>query len=308
MNLSDVDLNLLKVFEALYIEKNVTKAAHKLGVAQSSLSSSLKRLRKLFQDELFIRSADGMLPTKRAVTVESDISECLDSVRRAMREPIQFCPSTSTKLFTIGGSDFTAFTILPSLIKYLGEHAPHVRLEMKPILPGETVDQIERGSVDFAICAGSFNPKKLFHLPLFEEDMQVITSKKNSLLGKDKKLTSKKYAQLQHIYIASKGEGEKIVDRALKKLKLKRDIYLTVQNFLIVPFIVENSDLVATVSRRVAYQCSQRSKLNIHPFPTKIEKNKFNILWGKTTNNDPEIQWLIQAISHFFDFNEKPQS
>lgn len=308
MNLSDVDLNLLKVFEALYIEKNVTKAAFKLGVAQSSLSSSLKRLRKMFQDELFIRSTDGMLPTKRAIAVEPDISECLNSIRRAMSEPTLFSPSTSTKLFTIGGSDFAAFTILPSLIKYLSEHAPHVRLEMKTIRPEETVEHIETGSVDFAICAGNFHSKKLFHLPLFEEDMQVITSKNNSLVDNDKRLTAKKYAQLQHIYIASKGEGEKIIDQVLKKMKLKRDIYLTVQNFLVVPFIVENSDLVATVSRRVAYQCGQRSKLNIHPFPTKIEKNKFNILWGRTTNSDPETQWLIQSIKQLLDSNEKPQS
>jgi len=308
LNLSDVDLNLLKVFEALYIEQNVTKAAIRLGVAQSSLSSSLKRLRELFKDELFLRSAGGMLPTKRAIAVEPNITDCLEAIREAMNEPVQFSPETSVRLFVIGGSDFTAFTILPTLIKYLKKNAPHIRLEMKPILPSESVDYIDSGRVDFAICSGKAYPKRLFQRLLFDEDMAVITSKNNPLLEQDEKLTLKKYAQLHHIYISSKGEGEKIVDRYLKKRQLRREIYLTVQNFLIVPFLVENSDLAATVSKRVAYQCSQRSRLNIHPFPTKIDKNQFSLIWGKTANSDPECLWLIETIEQLMEANEKPQS
>lgn len=308
MNLSNVDLNLLKVFEALFIERNVSNAAKRLGIAQSSLSSSLKRLRVLFSDELFVRTAGGMQPSKRATAIEPQISSCLDAVREAMIGPTEFDPTQSTRVFSIGGSDFTAFTILPGLIDFLKKEAPHIRMKMVPILPNEAVDAIDQGRVDFAVCSGNAYPKRIHQHTLFEEDMTVISSKNNPLLEGAKKLDLKKYAELQHIYIESKGHGEVIVDRLLKKKRLSRDIYLRVQNFLIVPFLVETSDLVATVSERVAYQCSQRSKINIYPFPAEIEKNQFNLLWGKAANLDPESLWLIQAIAELMDNTEKPQA
>ncbi len=308
MNLSDVDLNLLKVFEALYIEQNVSNAAKRLGVAQSSLSSSLKRLRAMFSDELFIRTTNGMRPTNRANSVEPQIIACLDAVRAAMLDPVAFEPGLSTRNFCIGGSDFAAFTLLPSLIAYLQEKAPHTRLQMVPILPNEAVDRIDQGKVDFAICSGSTYPNRIFQQPLFEEDMAVITSMNNTLLQQEEKLSLQKYAQLQHIYIESKGQGESIIDRLLKKKRLSREIYLRVQNFLIAPFLVESSDLVATVSERVAYQCGQRNRLNIHSFPAEIQKNKFSLLWGKIANLDPECLWLIQTITGLLEENEKPHA
>lgn len=308
MNLSNVDLNLLKVFEALYIERNVTRAAVRLGIAQSSLSSSLKRLRELFHDELFVRSSKGMMPTKRALSIESNIIECLNSVREAIIVPQKFDPTSSTRTFVIGGSDFSAFTILPELIRFLRKTAPQMRLEMRPIPPNETIDYIEGGRVDFAISSENIHPKKIFRKLLFSEDMAVIVGRNNALHQPNKNLTLKKYAELQHIYITSKGEGEKMVDQVLKKNSLKREIYLTVQSFLIVPFIVENSDLIATVSERVATQCSQQSKLCIYPFPSKIEKNKFHILWGKSANSDQECQWLIDSIVDLLAMTDKPHA
>jgi len=308
LDLSDVDLNLLKVFEALYIEQSVTLAAKRLGVAQSSLSSSLKRLRILFRDELFVRSANGMVPTKHADTIEPYISDCLGAVKAAIADTVGFSPETCARKFVIGGSDFTAFTILPSLIKFLMKNAPLVRLEMKPIPPNETADCIDSGQVDIVICAGKSYPKKLFQKKLFEEDMAVIISKDNPLVKSGEKLTLEKYSQLQHIYISSKGEGEKIIDRLLKVRGMRRETYLTVPNFLIVPYLVENSDLVATVSKRVAHQCAQDTKLNIHQFPAKIDKNSFHLLWGKASNCDPECQWLINCIANVMESHEKPQA
>ena len=150
--------------------------------------------------------------------------------------------------------------------------------------------------------------KKIFRKLLFSEDIAVIVGRNNAFHQPNENLTLKKYAELQHIYITSKGEGEKIVDRVLRKNSLKREIYLTVQSFLIVPYIVENSDLIATVSERVATQCSQQSKLCIYPFPSKIQKNKFHILWGKSTNSDQESQWLINSIVDLLAMTDKPHA
>ena len=217
LNLLDADLNLLKVFDALYIERNVTKAANRLNIAQSSLSSSLRRLRILFSDELFIRSSHGMLPTKRAIEIEPSITECLLAISQAITVPKKFKPSESKRTFIIGGSDFSAFTILPKLITFLKKNAPHIRLEMKPFLPEEAVENIDNGTIDFAICSVSNYPKRLYCKNIFNEDMVVIARNNHPVIKDNGDFSLEQYAALQHIYITSKGEGEKIIDKELQK-------------------------------------------------------------------------------------------
>ncbi len=308
MNLAKIDLNLLKVFEQLYIERNVTSAAQNLGMAQSSLSSALKRLRELLGDELFVRSPIGMQPTQRAMEIEASISDCLNGARRAISSPKKFIPAESERIFVIGGSDFSAFTILPNLIQFLNKNAPHVRLQLRPFLPQEMISQIDSGVVDFAISSGKNFPKRINRKILFEEDMVVLAREDHPVLKDKSEITLEEYTQCQHVFVTSKGEGELIIDRELKKRTLSRDIYIKVQNFLIVPYIIENSDLISTLSERVAYQCSQRAKIKILPFPIELEKNDFNIIWGKTANSDLEIMWLVEEILNFFKDGDKPHA
>lgn len=297
MNLSDVDLNLLKVFEAIYIEKSVTAAAKRLNIAQSSLSNSLKRLRVMFQDDLFLRSKLGMLPTQRAIELEVMISSCLASARHAIKAIQSFDPVVSQRRFVIGGSDFAAFTILPKLIAQLQILAPQVSIETKPIAPSQIVNSLDEGIVDFAISTSKSYPARIFEKYLFEESMMVLMRRNHPCLEGGHSLSLKQYASSQHIYILAKGEGEKIIDNLLKGQSLKRRRYLTVQNFLIVPYIVENTDLVATVSERIAYHCSRESSVEIFPFPAPIETNKFHLVWGADSNSREECVWLMNLIS-----------
>jgi len=297
MNLEGVDLNLLKVFEAIYLDRSVTQAAKRLNVAQSSLSSSLKRLRALLKDELFLRRQSGMVPTPRAVELELVISKCLASARRAIENSEAFDPAREDHKFVIGGSDFAAFSLLPKLIETLKLVAPNISLEMKSIAPNEIVTSLDEGIVDFTISANTALPKRISKEFLFEEDMKVIVRKKHPVLRSSVEISLEEYASLQHIYILAKGDGEKLVDEKLRAHSLQRSIYLTVQNYLIVPYIVENSELVATVSERIAYHCTNSSSVDILPFPMDIENNRYYIAWGSLSDSRAACRWIINLIS-----------
>jgi len=250
----------------------------------------------IIDDELFIRSPGGMTPTQRALEIEPVVIDCLNKARKAVFPPKEFQPQESTRKFIIGGTDFSVLTIIPKLIAFLNNEAPNLRLEMKPCLPNELLSKLDEGELDFAVRSGKSVPKRFSYEKLFEEDMVVITRKNHPFFEDKDSLTLEEYCSVQHIYITSKGEGEQVIDKYLKKQSLQRDIYIKVQNFLIAPYIVENSNLVTTVSERVAYQCSQKSQLKIFPFPVEIEKNIFHIIWSKTINADKECMWLINSI------------
>ena len=179
---------------------------------------------------------------------------------------------------------------------------------MKPIPPNQITQFLDNGTVHFAVGSGGHYPKRILSRKLFDEDMVIIASKNHPILGDTDKLSIKKYTSLQHIYITSKEEGERIIDRELRKRSLQRDVYLRVQNFLVVPYIVEKTDLIATISERVAYQCSNSSQLIMFPYPTKIDKNVFRLLWGKVSNSDQECMWLINSIADLFSSTDKPHS
>lgn len=296
MKISDIDLNLLVFFEAIYHEQSITNAAKRVGIAQSSLSSALKRLRALFNDELFIRSGNAMRPTRKAEQLAPLIEDSLKNARRAITITRHFDPMQSDRTFVIGGSDLVAFTILPDLIHFLGQYGPNIKLEMTSILPQDVAYSIDKGIVDFAICPGFDHPEHLHMKTLFEEEMFIVIRRDHPQLAGRDEISIEEYAEMQHLIVKSKGHGEKIIDDELATRGLKRSVSLSLHNFLIVPYIVETSDIVATLTERVAYQCSQRSQIKLLSFPADLSRNTFNLLWGKASESSIECQWLMNNL------------
>src|ERR1044072_3965407 len=152
--LNRLDLNLLRVFDAVMNERSVLRASQRVCLSQSAVSHALARLRVMLDDELFIRTTNGMQPTARALTMARFIREAWRSLEAAIGKP-KFDPATSTKRFTIAVSDFLATVMIPDLLQLLRREAPLVNLVIQPDNQLNLVEQIDLGQVDAAV--GTFS-------------------------------------------------------------------------------------------------------------------------------------------------------
>jgi len=143
-SIDHVDLNLLRVFQAIVDERSLTKAGERLALSQPAISYSLARLRTLFDDPLFIRTRSGMQPTPIALELASIVGRALDTVREALRYAESFDPATSTRTFRLSLSDAGEMAYLPAICEALHERAPRVKLSVEP-LPVEEIEGLKRG-------------------------------------------------------------------------------------------------------------------------------------------------------------------
>ncbi|MDB5829614.1 MAG: transcriptional regulator, LysR family, partial [Variovorax sp.] len=156
MHINDVDLNLLRLFDAVYRARSVSRAAEQLGLTQPAASHGLSRLRHLLQDALFTRAPGGVAPTPRAERLAVAVQSALGTLEEALFEPDRFEPTASRKTFRIHMSDIGEGRFLPALMGRLGELAPGVRLETEPFAPAEIAPALDSGRIDFAF---GFLPK-----------------------------------------------------------------------------------------------------------------------------------------------------
>ena len=150
VSFSTLDLNLLRVFDAVMEERSVLRASQKIFLSQSAVSHSLARLREMLDDELFIRTTTGMQPTARALAMAGMVRNALKSLEAAIELP-KFEPATSTRKFTIAANDFTTLVLASRLLHVLKSEAPHVDLAIKPVTRIDLAEQIDLGKIDAAI-------------------------------------------------------------------------------------------------------------------------------------------------------------
>ncbi|WP_235885507.1 LysR family transcriptional regulator [Bradyrhizobium niftali] len=166
-------MNLLKVFDAVMEERSVLRASQKVALTQSAVSHSLARLREMLEDELFVRTATGMQPTARALTMAPQVREALRTLEAAVELPT-FVPATSTKQFTLAANDFTTMVLASPLLKLLGREAPSIDLTIKPVTRIDLAEQIDLGRIDVAIGVFSVPPSRFRTSLLFEYDDVLI--------------------------------------------------------------------------------------------------------------------------------------
>ncbi len=307
MNLSAVDLNLLVAFEALFETRNVSQAAERVGLAQPSMSNALSRLRVLFDDELFVRTPAGMQPTARAQDVAPPIRDALNQVRAALAPRAAFDPATAEMQFRIGVTDYTDFAVIPRLATFIREHAPGVDLQLRAATATNAVAMIDSGDIDFMIgivpslsqslFAGDTTPqlpKRIQSAPLFQERFVCVARKSHPDLNGQ--LTLDAYIGLSHLLVSPTGSPG-VVDQALARIKKRRRVAVTIPHFLVVPFMVEKSDLVATIAERIAKRFSLTANIQIRELPIALPPWRLRLYWGRGADTNPATVWLREAIT-----------
>lgn len=294
MNLAAVDLNLLVAFEALMEERNVTRAGQRIGLAQPSMSSVLTRLRALFGDELFIRTAAGMQPTARALALAGPIGEALARIRATLAPDTTFDPATARRRMTIAVTDYGDLVVVPALVALLRQEAPGIDLGVKPIADASaSLAALERGDVDALIGGHLPDSPRIVRRKLFEEDFVCIRNKAHAA-----PLTTDDYLRLPHaLFSAAGGDGSPgVVDAVLAMEGRKRRVAVTLAHVVAVPFAVAGTDLVATMARRVAGRFAEIAGVTLMPLPCDIPPFAIDLLHSRRAAADPALAWFLAAI------------
>ena len=313
MNLSAVDLNLLVAFEALYDTRSVSLAGQRLNRAQPSVSNALSRMRHLFDDALFVRSAQGMLPTARANALRPLVGAALTQIRAALASARDFEPAqASDRRFTIAASDYVDIVLAPSLLALLRSQAPGLTLRVTALNRAAIYAQMDQGEVDLAIGGHLLPPKRMTSEHLYDENFVCVADRQHGL-PRRRPISLAAYTDLPHALFVPSDDGSVrgVVDAALARLGRRRRVVATFAHVVALPRVVQGTDLVATLALRVADRLLPPG-VGIYALPAELGSTAFSIgmVSGPRTQTDPAGNWLCgvvrEAVAHMLAAERAP--
>ncbi|MEJ2453498.1 MAG: LysR family transcriptional regulator [Candidatus Thiodiazotropha sp.] len=304
MNYREIDLNLLLVLDAMMKEQSVTAVSRKLLISQPTVSFSLKKLREILDDELFVRTGSGMQPTPRAMALAGPIDQVIRIVRDEILSPPEFEPSVSDRRFVINATDIGEMVFLPPLLKVLREFAPHASIESVCLDPHDLSQALADGLVDLVIgYMPELTGSGLYTQLLFEHPFVCLASDTHPLL-KDG-ITLEQYACAEHITLVGEGHSQQKFENMIEESGIKRRIVLRSQNFMNIPFIVRDSELLATVPKVIAAAFAHMRGLVAFWPPFELPAVPIRQYWHQRMHKDPAQVWLRQTVSELF-LNKDP--
>lgn len=292
MNLNKVDLNLFVVFDAIYTEANLTRAGQIIGITQPAVSNALARLRESFNDPLFVRTAQGMVPTPMAQNIINPVRSALALLRVSVQESRNFNPLQANKTFRISMTDLTEAVVLPPLFQRLRKQAPSVVVESLLSHRRETTSDLAAGRLDFAIDAPLNTDPQVRHVKLME-DRYVCAMRPAHPLAGQPSISLDEYLGLTHIHISTRRNGLGQVDLALGKMGLQRKITLRSQHYLMASNVLQHTDMVMTVPERFA----RRHALHFVALPlNELPNVETHLYWHESTEQDPANRWMRELL------------
>ena len=298
MELHELDLNLLVVFNQLIVEGRVSKAAESLGVSQPAVSNSLAKLRKLFGDELFLRTPHGMQPTPYADQLAESVGYALAMIHSGVNQRTSFEPASAQRAFTIGMTDVGEIYFLPALIDRLRREAPGVTLSTVRNTTVNLRDELESGKVDLAIGLLPQLKAGFFQRRLFTQSYVCLMRQGHRLDKRSMSLAE--YTAAEHLLVVSAGTGHGKVDDLLLRSGVERKVRLTVPHYVSVGHILAGSDLITTVPERLADRLLQPFALAKVAHPAKLPDIAINLFWHAKYHRSPANAWLRGAVFDLF--------
>jgi DNA-binding transcriptional LysR family regulator len=298
MNVQGVDLNLLRVFDAVLRERAVTAAAARLGLTQPAVSNALGRLRTHFGDALFVRTAAGMDPTPCARGVAEPVRQALALLESALAHGPGFDPASSTRAFRFYMSDLGQVEFLPPLVERAQRAAPGVRLEAVAADLENIADALGAGSLDLAVGFPPSLGPPVQRRALFRDPYVCLMRADHPAIGKT--LTRKRFLEASHVLVTYRGGGHRVIEEALERAGVGRRIALRVPHFTVVPMVLERTDLILTLPARVARVYERRGHFKSLPPPVPMPPAEVAVHWHERFDADPGNRWLREQIVDLF--------
>jgi DNA-binding transcriptional LysR family regulator len=298
VELHQLDLNLLVVFNQLLIERRVSKVADNLGISQPAVSNSLAKMRRIFGDDLFLRTPKGMEPTPFADQLAESVSYALAMIHSGVNQRTTFEPATAKRAFTIGMTDIGEIYFLPALMDRLRRDAPGVTLSTMRNAAINLRDELESGKIDLALGLLPQLKAGFFQRRLFSQSY-VCLMRRGHRLDK-RRISLAEFSNAEHLVVISAGTGHGKVDELLLRSGIERKIQLTVPHYVSVGHILRGSDLIATVPERLADRLVEPFGLAKVPHPAKLPDVAINVFWHAKYHRSPANRWLRDVVFDLF--------
>jgi DNA-binding transcriptional LysR family regulator len=311
MNFRTLDLNLLRVFDAVMAAKNITRAAETLAMTQPAVSNALRRLRDALGDELVIRSGYGVTPTAKAIALWPTVRDALARLQASIAVD-SFDPTTSQQSFVLTMADATAAELIPPLIRRLEADAPRVNLRVLPLTTRDPRALLEGGEIDLAIgffpavVAGigmstmqTGVPDSFAHTQLYSGEY-VCVMRRHHPLALDlahRPLTLDAYCAAKHLLVSFSGRPFGFIDEALAAINRSRRVVLTVNQFFTAGRVVASSDLLTVMPRHFIASTGISDALAVVELPFPKPRVHVDMLWHRRMNTPAAQQWLRTVMS-----------
>ncbi|MDO8447485.1 MAG: LysR family transcriptional regulator [Rhodoferax sp.] len=301
MHIKDIDLNLLRLFDAVYRTRNVSRAAELLDLTQPAVSQGLTRLRLLVKDPLFMRAPGGVQPSPKADRLADAVRSALSTIEQAFNESVQFEPLQSRKTFRIHMSDIGESRFLPALMMALRECAPGVRVETSALSANTIGDALDSGRIDFAI---GFLPtvKETQRVQLLKDRYVVLLRAGHPFVLKFNRRKRSGTALLEDLrqleFVAVRTHSDTL--RILQLLQLEDRLRLTTEHFMVLPAIVRATDLAVVMPRNIARGFAEGGGYAIIEPAFPLRDFTVSLHWSKRFESDPGNHWMLQTLSSLF--------
>ena len=304
-NFRTLDLNLLRVFDEVMAERNLTRAAHNLAMTQPAVSNALKRLRETLADDLVCRSGYGVEPTPVALALWPTVRDALQQLRDAIA-PGDFVPGSANNAFVLAMADATAAKIVPGLVAILENEAPGVNLRVLPLTTRDPRSLLESGSADLAIghFPGVLAELGALHLQessprflrqrLYDGEYVVVMRRGHPLANQP--LTLERYCAARHLLVSFSGRAFGFVDEALAALSLQRRVVLTVNQFFTAGRVVASTDLLTVLPRHFVEATGRENALTLRELPLSVPPVHVDALWHRQAAHSSAHRWLRQTV------------
>lgn len=290
--LDTLDASNLVALHVLLEERHVTRAAHRLGITQSSMSHRLARLRSVFQDPLFVRSAGGLLPTPRAQSIAAPLSDALHALEAIVVPPRRFDPATSPYTLSIALPDALA-SIAPRLVAAFAASAPLFDLRLMPIVPA-IAEALARGEPVLALAPAGLVSGPVVARLLGEVRFGVVGRKGHPALRRQ--LTIDRWLAYGHVVPRFGNERTNTIEAELARHGLERRVGLEVPSFLAGLFVLPGSDLLMNAPLELVKDAAAQLELTTREAPIRLPRVRFSVCWHERHQQDPAHSWARARV------------
>ena len=294
MNLRSVNLNLLTIFDAIFTELNLSRAADKIGMSQPAMSAALGRLRITLNDELFIRTGRGLKPTPRALELQHPIRDILDRISSTLSDTERFEPGSSERIFTLASVDYGGVMIIPKLLQYLQHIKSPVKMNLWPQYESDLTERMHFGAIDFAIDNIPITDNA-FHTEVLTRERAFCLVRKDHPDIRDT-LTLEQFLDAEHVVLYPQGDRISQLDEHMIAKGLRRKYGVKVPNFFNMPYIVQSTDLICGLPESMARHFARLHDLRVLPAPIDDWVATYYLMWHCYLDNDPGHKWLRDII------------
>lgn len=300
MHISQVDLNLFTVFDAIYTEGSVTRASLQLNLTQPAISHALARLRLIFDDPLFVRQGHAMVSTPLARNIIEPVRLALRGLEVTLADAGKFDPNSAKKQFNLALRDVLESSVLPPLMQNITGQAPQITLAAIQVERRELVSELAAGTIDLAIDMLLPLPNDIQRQKIVQDTTVVVARKGHPAIKNKKKLDLDIYMQAEHVLASSRRKGMGLEDFELSRLGLQRRIRLRCQHYFAACRVVSQTNLLLTMPERFARIANEHFNNQILTLPLAMPSWDVYLYWHRNVENDPANRWLREQVAQAF--------